>query len=151
MTYRILITGSRTWGDERAIWDALDDAIDEQVKNGEREFIVVHGHCPRGADAIADFYCEDQAGWRDNMGQEVAVERHPADWAAPCGPSCRPSHRRRRNDTTYCPAAGMNRNQHMVDLGADLCLAFIRDRSRGATDCARRARAAGVEVREWRA
>lgn len=133
MTYRILITGSRTWSDEGTIWDALNDAIDEQAKNGEHEFVIVHGHCPRGADAIADFYCEDQAGWRDNAGQQLAVERHPADW--------------KRNGRH----AGPLRNQRMVDAGADLCLAFIRGNSRGATDCARRARTAGIPVKEWRA
>ncbi|MCK2219737.1 DUF2493 domain-containing protein [Actinomadura sp. ATCC 31491] len=149
MTYRILITGSRTWSDESAIWDAITDAIDQAAARGEREFVVVHGHCPRGADAIADFYCEDQAGWRDNMGQALAVERHPAAWAS-CGPNCRDSHRRPgRHGTTYCRYAGHARNQAMVNLGADVCLAFIKNRSRGATDCARRARAAGIPVKEW--
>ncbi|GAA3172736.1 SLOG family protein [Nonomuraea roseoviolacea] len=152
MTYRILITGSRTWTDWETVWRALDDTIGAQVKNGETEFVVVHGHCPRGADAIADSYCEDQAGWRDNAGQVLAVEQHPADWTAPCGQHCRTAHRRRRGDgTSYCPTAGLTRNQQMVDLGADICLAFIRDDSRGATDCARRAARAGIEVRRWTA
>lgn len=147
MTYRILITGSRTWGDEGVIWDALNDTIDEQVKNGETEFVVIHGHCPRGADAIADFYCEDQAGWRDNMGQVLAVERYPADWAT-CTNDCRHSSRNRHDGTRYCPAAGHRRNQHMVDLGADICLAFNKGNSRGTADCVRRARAAGIPVKE---
>ncbi|YCK35152.1 SLOG family protein [Actinomadura sp. ATCC 39365] len=152
MTYRILITGSRTWSDERIIWDAITHAIDQAAANGEHEFVVVHGHCPRGADAIADFYCADQAGWRDNANQVLAVERYPADWAR-CSPACPPGPHRRngRAGFTYCPLAGHHRNQQMVDLGADILLAFIRNNSRGATDCTRRARAAGIQVREWRA
>lgn len=153
MTYRILITGSRTWSDERVIWDAITDTIDQAAAQGETEFVVVHGHCPRGADAIADFYCEDQAGWRDNMGQELAVERHPADWAT-CTPACpqQANHRRTgRGGFTFCPLAGHHRNQAMVNLGADILLAFNKGNSRGTADCARRARAAGIPVKEWRA
>lgn len=40
--------------------------------------------------------------------------------------------------------AGFIRNQHMVDLGADLCLAFTRDNSRGTAHCALAAEAAGI-------
>jgi hypothetical protein len=36
----------------------------------------------------------------------------------------------------------------MVDLGADLCLAFPMPRSRGTWDCVRRAKKAGIVVRE---
>jgi YspA, cpYpsA-related SLOG family len=56
-------------------------------------------------------------------------EPHPADW------------------TTHKRAAGPIRNQEMVDAGADICLAFIKNNSRGASDCARRAEAAGIAVR----
>ncbi len=42
--------------------------------------------------------------------------------------------------------AGIDRNQRMVGAMpfADLCLAFIRDGSHGATDCARRAEEFGI-------
>jgi alkylated DNA nucleotide flippase Atl1 len=43
------------------------------------------------------------------------------------------------------PAAGPLRNQRMVDLGADLCLAFPRSGSRGTWDTIRRARKAKIK------
>lgn len=66
--------------------------------------MLVSGGCPNGADAI----CESVAaalGW--------PIERHAADW--------------RR----YGKRAGLARNREMVARGADLCLAFQRDGSRG--------------------
>lgn len=47
---------------------------------------------------------------------------------------------------TYCPMAGLYRNQEMVDLGADVVLAFQRNGSRGTQDCMDRARRAGLTV-----
>lgn len=41
-------------------------------------------------------------------------------------------------------AAGFVRNQAMVDAGADLCIAFSRDNSRGTAHCALAAEAAGI-------
>lgn len=43
-------------------------------------------------------------------------------------------------------AAGVLRNGYMIDLGADLCLAFPLGESRGTRDCMRRAEAAGIPV-----
>lgn len=42
--------------------------------------------------------------------------------------------------------AGLVRNQLMVDLGADICLAFPLPGSRGTWDCMGRAEAAGIKV-----
>ena len=54
-------------------------------------------------------------------------EGHPADWKR------------------FKKAAGPYRNQHMVDLGFDVCLAFPLPSSRGTWDCVNRARRAGHE------
>jgi hypothetical protein len=114
-TYRVLVTGSRTWTDEEAIADALAG----HWHDGNA--LLITGACPRGADEIAERI------WRARGG---LVERHPADW-----------------DTGR--DAGMRRNAAMVALGADVCLAFVRDGSPGATHAARLAEQAGIPVHRF--
>jgi hypothetical protein len=137
--YRILVTGSRAWDDWRTITGALIQARrDGNPDQGPT--IVVHG-CALGADYLAA-QAARKLGWE--------VEAHPAEWGAPCRPECVLGHRRPgRDGFSYCPAAGNYRNAEMVALGADACLAFIKDGSAGATHCAGLAEKAGIPVRRF--
>ncbi len=81
---------------------------------------VVHGDA-RGADRIAGEVAKELG---------MNVEEYPADWKQ------------------YGKKAGPIRNQKMVDLGADVCLAFPMSDSRGTWDCMTRAERAGIPVAE---
>lgn len=120
---RILITGSRTWSDTETIAAALTEVIHEHSLSRE-DTLIIHGACPSGADNMAHNIA---TAWG------VTVEAHPADWK------------------THGRAAGFKRNQYMVDLGADILLAFIKDYSAGASHTLRQAEAAGIPVRVFRA
>jgi hypothetical protein len=111
---RILITGSRIWIDRAWIAEELDQAA---AGLGADQVTVVSGACPQGADRICEEYATAR-GW--------IVERHRADWNA------------------HGKAAGFIRNQAMVDLGADACVVFVRQASRGATHCGQAAERAGI-------
>ena len=115
---RILITGSRGWEDWQTIAKAMADEILAAGASKE-DTIIVHGACPKGADKLADIIAKR---WEAN------IESHPADW------------------NTHGKAAGFIRNSHMVNLGADVCLAFIKDGSNGATHTANEAQKAGIRT-----
>jgi len=119
---RILVTGSRTWSDREALEIALRVRLMTAEAMGE-QLVVVHGDCPQGADALARDWATRTPG--------VAEEAHPARWY------------------TEGRAAGLIRNSRMVAAGADECLAFIQDDSRGATHCAQRADEAGMVVSRY--
>lgn len=140
---RLLITGSRTWRDGTLIRDTLNTQL-ETVVAAKDTMTIVHGGCRSGADMYADGW----ARWHHRHGRPVhRPEVHVAQWEAPCRPECRPGHRRRDpRGWDVCPQAGFYRNEHMVTLGADLCLAFIADKSKGATHCAAYAEKAGIDV-----
>lgn len=125
---RVLVTGSRDWGDWREVYRALSKVCEEHDLNlipdehgntmpDPRKITVVHGNCPTGADMWADQWC---------ISNFFTAERHPADWQE------------------YGKRAGFVRNAEMVKSGIDLCLAFIKGESKGASMTARLAEEAGI-------
>ena len=50
--FRLLVTGSRTWHDVPTVEQALAVILDRHPEG----VLLVHGACPRGADAIAAAY-----------------------------------------------------------------------------------------------
>ncbi len=136
---RLIVTGWRAARPHHrgTIWHTLNDF---DLSIGCNPLTVIHGQCPRGG---VDLYADQWAQQATN----TTVERHPADWTTPCGPTCH--HRPRSGD--YCPAAGGRRNQEMVDAGADWLIGFpLADTtgSAGTWDCIRRAAAANIPI--WR-
>lgn len=138
---RILFSGSRFHSGPALIAARLD-----QAAGGHEQVTLVHGRCdPRvriadgrivrvdwdvacvqpwrgpylGADWHAHFHAVAR-GW--------TVEPHPARWRV------------------HGEAAGPVRNQHMVGLGADVCVAAPLGDSPGTRDAMRRARRAGIPV-----
>ena len=114
--FRLLITGSRTWNNIPAVEHALAVILARHPEG----VLLVHGACPRGADAIATAYAHRTRGYH--------TEAHPAYW--------------RR----YGRAAGQRRNAQMIALGAGGCVAFLRGVSPGTTATIQLARAAGIPV-----
>ena len=116
---RILVTGSRDWTNQLVITEALWDGW---IDLGRGPTTLVHGACPTGADYIAGLV------WATN---QYPIEEHPAKW------------------TEHGRKAGFVRNALMIAHGADLCLAFIKDNSKGATMTADMAEQAGIETRRF--
>jgi hypothetical protein len=116
---RILVTGSRNWTDRVTIGNAVQKAVLDLPWDGISEHVtVVHGGA-RGADTYADVVARIFG---------FHVEAHPADWER------------------YGKRAGFVRNAEMVNLGADVCLAFPLGESRGTRRCMREAEKAGITV-----
>jgi hypothetical protein len=118
---KILVTGSRDWTDARSIELEMFRALYE-TKTTFGEAVLIHGACPTGADALADEYARATG---------MHIITRPADWER------------------YGKRAGFLRNAELVDLGPDICLAFIRSKSRGATMTANLAETAGIETRRF--
>lgn len=123
--FRLLITGSRTWDDYEAIKSAILGILTELVEADpslrqiplKSWFSIIHGNCPRGADFLADHFARTVL--------KIKPELYEADWR-------------------LGKRAGYLRNARMVDSMPDACLAFIRDRSKGATGCRDLAKRKGI-------
>ena len=119
---RILITGSRYHKDSQMI----EKAIEKQVEHLDsyEDVVIIQGECPYGG---AVKYASD---WARNNG--AIDESYPADFKK------------------LGKKAGPLRNQEMVDSGAEVCLAFPEDDSRGTWDCVRKAKKAGIPVKIYK-
>jgi YspA, cpYpsA-related SLOG family len=121
---RVLVTGSRDWRDRWLIERQLGSLL-----AADGVLTLVHGAASKGADAMAHKWGLERR--HASSYGAVTLEPHPADWRQ------------------YGRSAGIRRNAEMVALGADVCLAFIHNDSRGATHCAELADKAGIKVERW--
>lgn len=118
---KILVTGSRDWTDARKVEFEIFRALYE-AKCPYPEAVLMHGACPTGADALADTYARATG---------MHVVTFPAEW------------------DRYGKRAGYLRNVAMVHDSPDICLAFIRNGSRGASMTADLSSKAGIETRRF--
>ena len=96
----------------------LEQTLDGLLDDSMTDVTLVHGGA-KGADTMA-------AEWAAKHG--IRTERYNPMW------------------NMYGRAAGPIRNQQMVDLGADVCVAFMLIDSKGTLDCVRRAQKAGIRT-----
>lgn len=116
---RVLVCGGRDFNDRRAVFATLDKVCGVDPGQLPPAVTIIHG-AASGADALADEWAG--VNW-------VNVEAYPAQWR---------DHGR---------AAGPIRNQKMIDEGRpDLVVAFPG--GRGTADMVRRAKSAGLAVKE---
>lgn len=97
---RILITGSRDWPDDGSVGRAIQAAMTNPVPH--LTATIVHGDAI-GADTWAKQYAEAQAPWIEHEAYPVTAS----------------------NVKMQGKRAYYLRNKYMVDLGADICLAFV--------------------------
>jgi hypothetical protein len=127
---RVLFTGSRDHQNPQFVIDTIKSFLKYyQVE----ELVFVHGDCPNRPVGIAKGMSVDQIAKRFANIYGIKEESHPANW------------------NEFGKAAGFIRNQAMVDLGADMCLAFPFGKSNGTRHCAKQADKAGIEVRIYEA
>ena len=131
---RVLVTGARDWTDYDKIVFGLSVAIEDltNANPADKNIVIIHGGA-RGADSMAENYVKQTRDYFAGHGFTIRSEVYKADW------------------NKYGKGAGPIRNQQMVDTGADVCVAFRFEESRGTADCIRRAKAAGIPVTEYRA
>lgn len=121
---RVLVCGDRNYGHQWAVWEELDDLLEE----GDRVVVIEGG--AKGADRMAAEWVDHYDG--EPASTRITHHRFPADWGR------------------YGRGAGPKRNQQMLDEGCpDLVLAFHDDfeNSKGTRDMVRRAERAGIPVR----
>jgi hypothetical protein len=147
-TWRVLVTGSRIWEDPVPVIAALNLTWVTAVAERGGHLFVMEGDCPTGADRWARVWCR-QAGFPG-----VRHQSRPAQWTVHDDRCGRPGSPCKDPAGRSCRNAGFRRNGEMVEqmrAGAQwaaqtLVLAFVRDGSSGATQCAAAADRAGLSV-----
>jgi hypothetical protein len=131
---RILVTGSRDWTDYDTICRGMTVAIETVIADRPDDFnlTLVHGNA-KGADLLTDKFMRNARKFLATKGYNVLIEIHNADW------------------DTWGKSAGPIRNKAMVDAGADVVVAFIKNNSRGATHCLGLAEKAGIKSLVYKA
>lgn len=111
---RVLFTGSRTFTNDGVVIEMLEGLL--RKAGTPQRLTIVHGGAT-GLDSLAGVFAQ-------HFG--MCVEVHYADWQK------------------HGKAAGPIRNQAMVDLGADLIIAYPLPGGRGTQDCIERGARAGI-------
>lgn len=128
---RLLVAGSRDWVSIRPLRELLLEVNDAQGPFGD--VTLVHGGAT-GAEALV----------RD-LGEELGLreERHEPEWDVHdelCAlRGCSPGR-------GSCKRAPLRRSRRMVELGADLCLGFLRGDAAEARTTLRLAADAGIPI-----
>lgn len=134
-TFRVLVTGSRDWGDDRSIFHAFNQVI-TMNRDPQWPVVLIHGGA-KGLDSAAAAIAHGEYGWD--------TEEHLAQWD---------THTVRCPDWHWslptCKMAGHRRNAEMVASRADVCFAFIKNQSPGATGCAALAETANIPTFYYR-
>ncbi len=134
VVYTVLVTGSREWDDVPTIRKALRKI---SLEVGNNEVTLIHGGA-RGADRLAARAATD-LGWK--------IVPVLAEWRSHSD-EC-PAWHHEEMGQVFCPGAGFRRNIKMVDMEPDEVVAFIRDESSGATQCAKYAAGKGLPVTRY--
>ena len=111
---RVLFSGSRQFDDDQAVIRILEKLISRV--DSTSQITIVHGGAA-GLDSMVGVLAH-HAG--------MTVEVHYANWQK------------------HGNAAGVIRNQEMVDLGANMLVAYPLPGGRGTQDCIKRARKANI-------
>ena len=113
---RLLITGTRYGWNPEDLSFILGYHCGQMNGGRTDNLVLVHGAADGVDRQAAQIWT--RMGW--------VTEAHPADW------------------NTHGKAAGPIRNAEMVALGADQCIAFPGENSRGTWDCVTKAKNAGI-------
>lgn len=105
MTFTIIVTGSRDYH----VGYRITDALAQIARSYEYDIFVKVGDCSTGVDKYVISWCETAL--------ENKFKIFKANW------------------TKYGKKAGPIRNHEMVDSGADLCIAWPLEESKGTKDC----------------